>query len=171
MWMYTATKTSKQASKQTNKHRSLVFMILECRIILPWGYPRPTNSRTWMLIGGPSQKWTDHYFTVSGWGIPPKFYLNFEGGSCDNIFLSLYTHTWYIKKNNKSLCPVCATAKPPRWSELYTKKLWNWFGLPSLFLKNLCRLDWWVDRISTPSCCLRGFIGHYCWWKESCTNW
>ena len=36
-----------------------------------WGYPRPTNSGKWRFIGGPSEKWTDYYFTVSGWGIPP----------------------------------------------------------------------------------------------------
>ena len=40
---------------------------------MSWGYPRPTNSGKWRFIGGPSKKWTDYYFTVSAWGIPPIY--------------------------------------------------------------------------------------------------
>ena len=58
-----------------------------------WGYPRPTNSGKSRFIGGPSYKWTDYYFTVSGWGYPQCIYL-----------FIIFKKSWKISsKNMKNL--------------------------------------------------------------------
>ena len=71
-----------------------------------------------------------HLFLFVHLGMSNHFTSTLKEGHGTRLYNKIYP------KNKKNLCP-----KPPS-EEIYTKKLWNRFGLPSLLLKNLRRLDW-----------------------------
>ena len=78
---------------------------LEEKTIHLGGIPGPLTREISRFIGGPSWKCTDYYFTVSGWGIPPKYTnLNYflknsrSNSKSHKIFQKTYIsiHTWSI---------------------------------------------------------------------------